>query len=70
MSMTKPGQDNVRYEVITQEDPDTGDLIMPIPPQLLEKMGWKEGTTLHLEVTEEGTLIITDKSLTNTENSV
>lgn len=33
--------DEIRYEVITQEDPETGDLLLPIPPQLLEEMGWK-----------------------------
>ena len=53
MSMTKPGQDHVRYEVITQEDPDTGDLIMPIPPQLLEKLGWKEGDQISFDVDQD-----------------
>lgn len=38
--------DSVRYEVITQEDPDTGDLILPLPQELLEKMGWKVGDQL------------------------
>tara|TARA_R110000868_G_scaffold61479_2_gene186716 strand:+ start:517 stop:732 length:216 start_codon:yes stop_codon:yes gene_type:complete len=55
---------------IEDADDGSGDGILTFPPELIEKMGWKEGTTLHLEVTEEGTLIITDKSLTNNENSV
>lgn len=58
MSMTKPGQDHVRYEVITQEDPDTGDLIMPIPPQLLEKLGWKEGDQISFDVDQDGCFIL------------
>ena len=42
--------DDIRYEVITQEDPETGDLILPIPPPILEAMGWKEGDNLDFEV--------------------
>ena len=41
--MNKPGKDLVRYEVITHEDPDTGDLMLPIPQKLLDELGWKEG---------------------------
>ena len=54
---------------IEDADDGSGDGILTFPPELIEKMGWKEGTTLHLEVAEKGTLIIT-KSLTNNENSV
>ena len=49
---------NKRYEVITQEDPDTGDLILPIPPELLEQMGWKEGDDLDITVDENGHIIL------------
>jgi len=55
---------------IEDAEDGSGDGILTFPPELIEKMGWKEGTTLHLEVSEQGTLIITDKSLTNNENSV
>ena len=54
---------------IEDADDGSGDGILTFPPELIEKMGWKEGTTLHLEVDEKGTLIITE-SLTNNENSV
>lgn len=50
--------DDIRYEVITQEDPETGDLLLPIPPQLLESMGWKEGDTLDWEITQTGTILL------------
>jgi hypothetical protein len=56
--MTKPGQDNTRYEVITQEDPDTGDLIVPIPPILLEQLGWKEGDEIDFAVDDKGHYIL------------
>ena len=71
--MNNSANNTTDYSWITYiEDADdgSGDGILTFPPELIEKMGWKEGTTLHLEVTEQGTLIITDKSLTNNENSV
>ncbi len=36
-----------------EEDPDTGDLIMPLPGELLEAQGWKIGDTLNWSVDEE-----------------
>ena len=52
--MSKPGKDNVRYEVIVQEDPDSDDLILPIPPVLLEQLGWKEGDELDFAIDDKG----------------
>jgi hypothetical protein len=43
-SMTKT-QSN-RWTVTLEEDPDTGDLIMPIPQEVLDLQGWGEGDTL------------------------
>lgn len=56
--MSKPGQDNKRYEVITQEDPETGDLLVPLPPELLEKLGWKEGDVVDFALDDQGRYII------------
>jgi len=56
--MSKPGQDQTRYEVITQEDEVTGDLLLPIPPQLLEQLGWKEGDEIEFAINEEGKYIL------------
>jgi len=53
----KKHDDKIRYEVITQEDPETGDLLLPIPPPLLEAMGWKEGDDLDIDVIS-GTIIL------------
>lgn len=47
-----------RYEVITQEDPETGDLILPLPPELLEQMGWKEGDEIDFSVDDNGHFIL------------
>ena len=43
---------------ITQcETDDEGNLILPFPEELLEAMGWKEGTTLDIGVLP-GTIVL------------
>jgi hypothetical protein len=54
----KPVQDNLRYETITHEDPETGDLILPIPPHLLKQLKWKEGDELDISVNENGHIFL------------
>lgn len=49
------------FEVTTHEDPETGDLILPIPQELLEKMGWKEGDELSFDKDTEGRWVISKK---------
>lgn len=56
--MTKILQDSTRYEVITQEDPETGDLMVPIPQILLDQLGWKEGDSIDFSVDEKGHYIL------------
>jgi antitoxin component of MazEF toxin-antitoxin module len=57
--MSKPGQDNMRYEVISQEDKNNGDVLVPIPPILLQKLGWKEGDNVEIGLDENGRYILT-----------
>jgi bifunctional DNA-binding transcriptional regulator/antitoxin component of YhaV-PrlF toxin-antitoxin module len=59
--MTKP-IDSSAYEVITQIDPETGDTIIPIPTELLERMEWKEGDILDINQTTDGRLFLTKVS--------
>jgi hypothetical protein len=56
--MSKPGKDHVRYEVITQEDEVTGDVLLPIPPHLLEQLGWREGDEIEFAIGEDGKYIL------------
>jgi len=44
-----------RYTITLEEDPDTGDLIMPLPDELLEEAGWAEGDTLEWIDNGDGT---------------
>jgi hypothetical protein len=52
------------YTVILEEDPETGDLILPFPEDMLEEVGWKEGDTLDWEDNKDGTFSITKKEVT------
>jgi len=58
MPKRDPAQANIRYEVITQEDPETGDLIIPIPPHVLKQLGWKEGDEIDFQVGEDGKIYV------------
>jgi hypothetical protein len=41
----------IKYTVRVEQDPNTGDLILPIPDELLAEMGWGEGDELEWEET-------------------
>lgn len=58
MAKNSPGATDIRYEVITQEDPETGDLILPIPEILLKNMGWKEGDEIDISLGEDGKIYL------------
>ena len=59
MAKRKKTRDDVlSWEVITQEDPETGEIIMPIPPELLSRLGWKEGDMLEWKQDDGGTWIL------------
>lgn len=54
--------ENKRWVVTVEEDPDTGDLILPFPPDMLEQVGWKEGDVLNWKIEEDGSWSLTRKS--------
>ena len=58
-----------KWTVILEEDPETKDLIMPIPPDLLNQMGWDFGDTLIWEDLQNGSLAL-KKVDSNTEKKV
>ena len=35
------------WEVIIEEDPETGDAILPLPQDMLDEVGWKSGDNLN-----------------------
>lgn len=52
---------NSTYEVITQEDPETGEMILPLPDELLQKLNWKIGDELEWKKDENNSWIIMKK---------
>jgi hypothetical protein len=52
-----------RWTVTVEEDPETGDLILPLPQDLLDMQGWLEGDTL--DWTDEGNGSWTIKKVKN-----
>jgi AbrB family looped-hinge helix DNA binding protein len=56
--MPKKSKDLIRYEVLTHEDKETGDLLLPIPQKLLDELGWSEGDTIEFAVDKDGKYIL------------
>jgi len=46
------------WTITLEEDPETGDLILPLPQELLDMQGWVEGTKLDWIDNKDGTWII------------
>lgn len=42
------------WTVFVEEDPETGDAILPFPPDLLEQAGWAEGDVLSWTDNKDG----------------
>ena len=51
-----------QFEVITQLDEKTGDILLPIPPALLNKLGWSMDTEVEFSLDSSGDFILSRKS--------
>lgn len=49
------GEKYFSYEVIAQEDSDN--VLIPIPPQLLKELNWKEGEKIQITLDETGRFV-------------
>lgn len=61
MAKNQPGYDRLRYEVITQQDSESDDVILPIPEPLLRSLGWKEGDEIEIGINQDGSLFLKRK---------
>lgn len=50
--MTK--EQKLSWTITVEEDPDTKDLILPLPQDMLEMQGWKEGDILEWQDNGDG----------------
>lgn len=44
-----------QYTVTVEEDPETGELVLPFSKEILEQLGWQEGDTLEWNDNSDGT---------------
>ena len=52
-------QKQTHWIVELEEDPETGDLMMPLPPELLADLGWQVGDTLKWHIDNAGEVSLT-----------
>ena len=53
--------ENKTFTVIVEEDPETGDLILPFPEGLCDQLGWEIDDTLNWEPNEDGSFTLSKK---------
>jgi hypothetical protein len=52
--MTPSDEQPTRWTVTVEEDPETGELILPLPADLLTTQGWVDGDTLEWKEGKNG----------------
>ena len=50
------------FTAYLEEDPETGELLLPFPPEALKKLGWIEGDILTWTVKTNGSIILSKKA--------
>ena len=58
-----------QYSIDLEEDPETGDIILPLPPELLAEAGWKEGDDLVWTDNGDGSFTMTKKEKVMTQET-
>jgi hypothetical protein len=61
LSLKREQKTTQMWTVKVEQDLDTGELVLPLPADLLSQMGWIEGTDLFWEQTANKGFILTDK---------
>jgi hypothetical protein len=49
------------WTITLEEDPETGELILPFPPEVLAEAGWKEGDVLEWTDLKDGSWSLVKK---------
>jgi hypothetical protein len=47
-----------RWTVLTKEDPETGDVILPFPDDMLQQLGWLEGDVLDFDIKDDCVILV------------
>jgi hypothetical protein len=51
-----------KWTIIVEEDPETGELLLPFSDELLEQVGWKIGDTIEWIDNKDGTWTMRKKN--------
>lgn len=49
------------WTLTIEEDPETGDLVLPFTPEILDELGWREGDTLEWIDNKDGSWSLVKK---------
>ena len=52
---------NKKFTVILEEDPETKDLIMPLPDGMCDELGWEIGDSLDWSASPDGSFLLSKK---------
>lgn len=61
MNVIKVSLPSKKWTITVEEDPETGETILPLPEDLIKLQGWKEGDTLTWEDNKDGSWSLTRK---------
>jgi len=61
MNVTSVSEKQMQWTLAVEEDAETGEYILPFPPDFLESVGWKEGDTLVWDDNEDGSFTLKKK---------
>jgi hypothetical protein len=50
-----------KHTITVEEDPDTGELLLPFTPEILAELGWSCGDTIVWKQQDDGSFILTKK---------
>jgi len=65
MTDIKQWANSQTWTITLEEDPETGDLILPFPPEFLAQANWNIGDTLNWEEQLDGSFILSKKEVDN-----
>ena len=53
--------EQTRWTVTVEQDPETGELVLPFPPDMLAQVGWDIGDVVKWNQDDHGNFVLTKK---------
>jgi len=61
---------NKSWTVTLEEDPESGDLVLPFTEEILKELGWKEGDVLEWVDNKDGSWSLVKKKIKKNKKAV